>query len=61
MVVVSGDKPAFRTLSLFTWTHSAMIEVVKRWFENRFHDEEAVILTFILIIGVAMIIFLVSC
>ena len=37
---------------------TAMIEVVKRWFENRFHDEEAVILTFILLIGVVLIMFL---
>ena len=35
-----------------------MLDVVKRWFESRFYDEEAIILTFILLIGIGLIVFL---
>lgn len=34
-----------------------MLDVVKRWFNSRFHDEESIILTFILLAGVLLIVF----
>ncbi len=34
-----------------------MLDVLKRWFDSRFHDEEAIILTFILVVGVLLVIF----
>ena len=34
-----------------------MLNVIKRWFDSRFHDEESIILTFILLIGVLLIVF----
>jgi len=34
-----------------------MLKVLRRWFNSRFHDEEAIILTFILLIGVLLVVF----
>lgn len=33
-----------------------MLDIVKRWFDSRFHDEEALILAFIIILGLVLVV-----
>ncbi|NNL56347.1 MAG: hypothetical protein HKO71_01220, partial [Pseudomonadales bacterium] len=40
-----------------TYESLVMTNVFRKWYERRFHDEEAILLLFILTIGVALILF----